>query len=206
VKISDIMTRDPIAVYDDGLRSEALNIMVTKKFRHLPVIFDTENYIGLLDIAKLVFDRLDGLESKVKAAQTMMTTLDLLERTGAVSAKQAQKIRKTHKTPDVNYVLDIANAQYAKGVEMPIVTGNFTVSKCAKVMKDAHVAGVIVVDGDLENPQLKGVITTKDMTRKVLHLKLDPKTTTVDAVMVRQTNSDSQSVVYRPHGTHCRRP
>jgi signal-transduction protein with cAMP-binding, CBS, and nucleotidyltransferase domain len=39
VKCSDIMTRDPIAVYADGSRNEALNIMISRRFRHLPVIY-----------------------------------------------------------------------------------------------------------------------------------------------------------------------
>ena len=64
--VSQVMTTDPIAVFDKGNRNEALNIMVSRRFRHLPVISEGESedheaggtsVVGLLDITKCVFDR-----------------------------------------------------------------------------------------------------------------------------------------------------
>lgn len=183
-KIYQIMTKDTIAVFDDGLRSEALNIMVSKKIRHLPVIFNNENYIGLLDLTKLVFDRLEFFENKIKSMEKMMETLELLERTGAIDEKKAQAIRKKNTIPDVNYVLDIKKLEYDKGTEIPVVNSEYTVSNCAKVMKDGHVAGCIVVDEDKNGSLLKGLITTKDFVRKVIHPNLNHQTVKVSEIMV----------------------
>jgi signal-transduction protein with cAMP-binding, CBS, and nucleotidyltransferase domain len=33
--VKDVMTRDPIAVYDKGSRNEALSIMISRKFRYV---------------------------------------------------------------------------------------------------------------------------------------------------------------------------
>jgi CBS domain-containing protein len=77
--VSEVMTLDPIAVFDQGSRNEALNIMISRKFRHLPVIVAgdeqgqvsglgaslTGNVGGVLDITKCVFERLEDLERKV---------------------------------------------------------------------------------------------------------------------------------------------
>lgn len=182
--VSQIMTRDPIAVYDNGSRNEALNIMVSRRIRHLPVIFDEENYIGLLDLTKCVYDRIEELEHKILEAQSLNSTIDLLERTGAVATTHAKLLK--HSIPDVQYVLKCANEQYEHGAEVPIVTPNSTIIECARTMRAARVAGVISVDGTAENPQLNGLITTKDIVRKVMHPRLSPSATTVTQVMTHK--------------------
>jgi hypothetical protein len=77
---------------------------VSRRFRHLPVIFDEENYIGLLDLTKCVYDRIEELEHKVKETENLNTTIDLLERTGAVATTHAKLLK--HTIPDVQYVLN----------------------------------------------------------------------------------------------------
>ena len=87
--VAQVMTANPIFVYDKGSRNEALNIMISRKFRHLPVMTEVDEYeedstfasqvIGLLDITKCVFERLDDLEKKVLEDQSIMTAMEVLE-------------------------------------------------------------------------------------------------------------------------------
>lgn len=85
------MTRDPIHVYDKDKASDALALMTSRKFRHLPVIsdivqegqgdtfqesensaqFDKQtNVVGLLDITRCIYDKLSDLENKAKEGKT----------------------------------------------------------------------------------------------------------------------------------------
>ena len=55
-----------------------------------------------------------------------------------------------------------------------------TVFECAKVMADAHISALVVVDDDRI---LIGIITERDLTQQVLAAGLDGKTTKVGDVM-----------------------
>lgn len=142
-RVISIMTRDPIAVYADGSRNEALNIMVGLRFRHLPVIYEQENYIALLDITKLIFDRLDELEKQMKKNISVMTTIELLERTGAVDQRDANEIRKQNIVPDLAYVLQQVSAHSTTG-DSASAKSTESIVQCAKTMRAARVAGVII--------------------------------------------------------------
>jgi len=52
-KVSDIMTRDVVAVLPTNTVQEAMAIMTTKRCRHLPVV-DQEQIVGLISIGDLV--------------------------------------------------------------------------------------------------------------------------------------------------------
>ena len=63
-----------------------------------------------------------------------------------------------------------------------------TIYKCAKIMAEANIAALIVVD---ENGMLIGIITERDMTQKILAIGIDPKTTQAGEVMT--ANPDTLS-------------
>lgn len=66
------------------------------------------------------------------------------------------------------------------------VTEKDTVLDCAKMMKELHVAAMIVVDGP---GKLIGIVTERDMVQRVLAKGLDPKTTTMADVMTRNPDT-----------------
>lgn len=56
VLVRQVMTANPLCVKSETTTAEALNTMLSKRCRHLPVI-DAEGHVGgLLDISKLLFD------------------------------------------------------------------------------------------------------------------------------------------------------
>jgi CBS domain-containing protein len=178
------MTRDPIAVYDKGSRNEALNIMVSRKFRHLPVITeDTDNttsVAGLLDITKCVFERLDDLEVRVNDDQSIISAMDVLERRGAVGAEHAVEIRKKHGCPDIAYVLSKMSGSTDI---LPEVNSKATVREAARVMKKSHSTAVLVTGNAEANEILAGIFTTKDIVLRVIAASLDSSITSVNRVM-----------------------
>lgn len=61
-----------------------------------------------------------------------------------------------------------------------------TVIECARLMKEIHVAAMIVVD---DQGKLIGIITERDMVQRVLAAGLDPNATMVGKVMTRNPDT-----------------
>jgi len=101
--VSRIMTPNPTSVLDTDNRNEALSIMTTRKFRHLPVLSSQtfaddgvnvpeNNVLGLLDITKCVFDRLGELEKKVNEDLDVISAMTTLEMNGTIESTFAQNV------------------------------------------------------------------------------------------------------------------
>jgi CBS domain-containing protein len=60
--VSTVMTKNPKCVQDDDSALDALEMMVDNRFRHLPVMDEKGAIIGLLDIAKCLYDAISVLE------------------------------------------------------------------------------------------------------------------------------------------------
>lgn len=56
-----------------------------------------------------------------------------------------------------------------------------TARAAARMMMEANTAAVVVLDGD----NLVGIVTERDLTRRILAAAVDPETTTLDAIMTR---------------------
>jgi hypothetical protein len=84
------MTPDPTHVYDKDKASAALFTMTSRKFRHLPVISDdmtvssesetSTNVVGLLDIARCIYDKLGDLDAKSQEDTTILNAMNALSR------------------------------------------------------------------------------------------------------------------------------
>ncbi|KAI8800778.1 hypothetical protein BJ742DRAFT_840332 [Cladochytrium replicatum] len=198
--VAQVMTPNPISVYDKGNRNEALNIMVERKFRHLPVITDisddldgdvddafsersvTSNVVGLLDITKCVFERLDDLERKVNEDQGIVQAMEVLERRGTLASEHVGQMRIQHACPDLSSVLSKIAVENGHD-DLPEVGIRATVSEAARVMKDIHATAVLVLNTIEGDEKLGGIFTTKDIVLRVVAAGLNPETTSVVRVM-----------------------
>ncbi|KNC96179.1 uncharacterized protein SPPG_08334 [Spizellomyces punctatus DAOM BR117] len=204
--VSAVMTRNPISVYDKGNRNEALNIMVSRRFRHLPVISDGlggpdddldddtlsemgagTSVVGLLDITKCVFERLDDLERKVSEDQNIINAMETLERRGSVASEHVGLVRQQHGCPDVGTVLSQMNVEHVDDI-VPEIGIKATVRDAARVMKANHQTAVLVSAGE-QDERIGGIFTTKDIVLRVLAASLDPTTTSVVRVMTPHPDS-----------------
>ncbi|KAI9203729.1 uncharacterized protein BJ171DRAFT_139419 [Polychytrium aggregatum] len=200
--VAEVMTPNPISVYDKGSRNEALSIMVERKFRHLPVIremvddddFDNgdedgpvSNVVGLLDITKCVFERLDELEKKVNEDQNIINAMEALERRGTAASDVVGAIRVQHACPDVASV--ILNSADQLQADVPEVSVKASVRDAAKVMKESHQTAVLVLAAPEGEDRLNGIFTTKDIVLRVVAAGLDPATTSVVRVMTPHPDS-----------------
>ena len=73
--VSAIMTRNPMVTRDTTSATEALELMVTRHFRHLPVCNEDGNVVGLLDIAKVFQEALGKVERSSSASEQLMSAM-----------------------------------------------------------------------------------------------------------------------------------
>ena len=72
VCVADVMTTHPVCVSEGTPTSVALEIMITKRCRHLPVINATDGCIvALLDVAKLLFDAMADAQGRSSSHRTL---------------------------------------------------------------------------------------------------------------------------------------
>ncbi|TPX62265.1 hypothetical protein PhCBS80983_g00496 [Powellomyces hirtus] len=206
--VSSVMTKEPISVYDKGNRNEALSVMVSRRFRHLPVISDSNDpgeddgdddpsfeagtstsVVGLLDITKCVFERLDDLERKVNEDENIISAMEALERRGSVASDHVGLMRSQHGCPDVGTILSQMDIEHMDSM-VPEISIKATVRDAAKAMKENNQTAVLVSAGEMDE-RIGGICTTKDIVLRVLAASLDPSTTSVVRVMTPHPDSIS---------------
>jgi CBS domain-containing protein len=194
--ISSVMTKNPIHLLATGHRNDALTIMLEKKFRHLPVLSkancedgsgETCTVVGILDITKCVFDRLDELSLKAHKDDALLQAFGTInENYGAELLGNISS--QIQGCPDVGSVL--AKISASPDYLVPEVTLRVNVKEAACLMKELHVTAVLVV-GSSEGEDVAGkslimiigIFTTKDIILRVLAAQLEPSNTSIVRVM-----------------------
>ncbi len=67
--VRDVMVSDPIAVSAEATRDEAMDLMLTNHFRHLPVTGADGSLLGMLSIRDLLRHQVDRLRDDVQSLQ-----------------------------------------------------------------------------------------------------------------------------------------
>ncbi|KAJ3477524.1 hypothetical protein NLJ89_g12412 [Agrocybe chaxingu] len=73
--VSQIMTRNPMVTRDSTSATEALQLMVSRHFRHLPVCNEDGNVVGLLDITKVFHEALGKVERSSAASEQLFSAM-----------------------------------------------------------------------------------------------------------------------------------
>ncbi|GAQ87513.1 CBS / octicosapeptide/Phox/Bemp1 (PB1) domains-containing protein [Klebsormidium nitens] len=188
--VSDVMTRQPRFVEAESSAVKALQIMVTGKFRHLPVVENNE-VIALLDITKCLYDAIARMERAVEK--------------GTELAQFAED--RWGKDADLSSYLKVAEsmlqptlAQVIKGSKVALVLPSDSVLDATRRMRDLKVHAVIVAT---EGRPL-GILTSKDILMRVVAVGLKPDETPVADVMTKkpETTSLETTIVDALHIMH----
>ncbi|KAJ2963791.1 hypothetical protein NQZ79_g1211 [Umbelopsis isabellina] len=173
--VAQIMTRDPMCVTADTSAQDALNLMVSRGFRHLPVCNDEGDIFGLLDITKCLYEALDKMERAFGSSRKLYDALEGVEKewsNGPIQLVQyMEALREKMSCPDITTVLDGAYP-----VEVSVKT---QVRDVAKLMKEHHTTAVLVKD----HGGLAGIFTSKDIVLRVIAAGLAPDNCSVVRVM-----------------------
>jgi CBS domain-containing protein len=71
-KVSEIMTANPVTIGPDESATDALNLMRSKKFRHLPVVKD-DKIIGMVSVRDLFDAALEMLENDLQSCEAFIS-------------------------------------------------------------------------------------------------------------------------------------
>ncbi|KAG1470776.1 hypothetical protein G6F56_002486 [Rhizopus delemar] len=173
--VSQIMTKNPLCVTLDTSATEALDLMVSKGFRHLPVRNENGDIFGLLDITKCLYQTLEKLERAFDSSKKLYDALEGVERNWANDNSKMtdylDNLRETMACPTLRSVLD--------GTLPAEVKHKANVRDIAILMKEAHTTAVLVT----RSHKLQGIFTSKDIVLRVIAAGLNPDNTTVARVM-----------------------
>ncbi|KAI9021536.1 hypothetical protein CLU79DRAFT_753718 [Phycomyces nitens] len=181
--VSLIMTPGPMCVTADTSATDALNLMVTRGFRHLPVCNEEGDIFGLLDITKCLYEALDKMERAFGSSRKLYDALEGVEREWSGSpvqlAQYMETLRDKMSCPDLNTVLD--------GSLPAQVNVKVNVRDVARLMKEYHTTAVLVSDRE----GLAGIFTTKDVVLRVIAAGLNPENCSVVRVMTPHPDTAS---------------
>ncbi|TDH72005.1 hypothetical protein CCR75_001030 [Bremia lactucae] len=199
--VGDVMTRHPVFVSMDDPAIDALISMLQGKFRHLPVVERNGPVVGILSIAKCLYDAIRKMEKSEQSSMALRHTLEKEmksrvnghARTGNVSQLLGSMVNKMF-SPDIKTVIE------DEGVEAPHVQRFTSVYDVAKLMASSK-KGALVVN---TRGYYCGIFTPKEMLEKVLARGLPVHTTPVCEVMLDKDVSitGAMSVMDAMHTMH----
>lgn len=67
--VSEVMVSEPVSVTPEARRAEALELMLSNHFRHLPIIDEAGTAIGMLSIRHLLTNRVERLEGHMASLE-----------------------------------------------------------------------------------------------------------------------------------------
>ncbi|KAF9583163.1 hypothetical protein BGW38_010121 [Lunasporangiospora selenospora] len=177
-RVADIMTPNPMVVTTDRSATDALNLMVQKGFRHLPVQNEDSEIVGLLDITKCLYESLAKMERAYGQSKKLYDALEGVDKEWGGMQNMAmiqymENLREKMMCPDLNSVLD--------GSPAAEVSVKATVREAAKLMKERRVTAVLVMDQN--GIDIAGIFTSKDIVLRVIAAQLEPSNCTVVRVM-----------------------
>lgn len=176
VTIDKIMTPNPLCAKTDTSATDALDLMVRKGFRHLPVMDENHDISGILDITKCFYDAMEKLERAYSSSRALHSALEGVQ--AELGSSQPQQIiqyvetlRQKMSGPTLESVLT--------GIPPATVSVRTSVKEAAGIMKQNHTTAVLVQD----QGAITGIFTSKDVVLRVIAAGLDPSVCSVVRVM-----------------------
>lgn len=176
ITIAEIMTKNPLCARTDTSATDALDLMVRKGFRHLPVMDENQDISGILDITKCFYDAMEKLERAYSSSRKLYDALEGVQ--SELGSSQPQQIiqyvealRLKMSGPTLESVLD--------GRPPTTVSVRTSVREAAILMKENHTTAVLVQD----QGSITGIFTSKDVVLRVIAPGLDPSNCSVVRVM-----------------------
>ncbi|GAQ44456.1 hypothetical protein AtubIFM55763_011299 [Aspergillus tubingensis] len=176
ITVSEIMTKNPLCARTDTSATDALDLMVRKGFRHLPVMDENQDISGVLDITKCFYDAMEKLERAYSSSRKLYDALEGVQTELGSSQPQqiiqyVEALRHKMSGPTLETVLD--------GMPPTTVSVRTTVKDAAALMREHHTTALLVQD----QGSITGIFTSKDIVLRVIAPGLDPSTCSVVRVM-----------------------
>jgi CBS domain-containing protein len=180
--VSEVMTASPQCVRSSENAVDALCTMVERRFRHLPVLDAHGAVVGVLDIAKCLYDAISRLERHLSSASTALSSAILTSMPGGHAGSSAQQmvdglVQKLF-APTLADLLHSTNASTGAA---PTIGPGETAQLAAQRMAERKSALLVASASD----QCVGILTPKDLLFRLVAKGLGGETTPVDTIMTR---------------------
>lgn len=173
--VSDIMTSNPICAKKNTLAQDALNLMVVRGFRHLPIV-DGLKVVGVLDITRCYQVAVERLEKILKSNDKDKNELIDSSHSnwlGSSARRYLASMKNLLNGPKLSDLLDEKTcAIYCQSTD--------SVEMAAIAMRRKKTTAVLVRDS---NERVVGIITSKDVVARVFGKGINVKTCKVESVM-----------------------
>lgn len=204
ITVSEIMTKNPLCARTDTSATDALDLMVRKGFRHLPVMDENQDISGVLDITKCFYDAMEKLERAYSSSRKLYDALEGVQTELGSSQPQqiiqyVEALRHKMSGPTLETVLD--------GMPPTTVSVRTTVKDAAALMREHHTTALLVQD----QGSITGIFTSKDIVLRVIAPGLDPSTCSVVRVMTPHpdfapSDMSIQAALRKMHGQSLQLP
>lgn len=185
-KVHEIMTKNVQFANAHQTATEALTTMITGGFRHLPVMDNEGDVVGVLDITKCLYDALFRLEKLDRSSKKITEALNDVQKhfedMPPMFAQQCEAMRQKLLCPDLRSI--------TRETIPPEVSSRATVREAAKAMRQAKSTAVLIFE---EKSRLAGIFTSKDVVLRVVAVKSDPSNTSIIRVMTPHPDSVSET-------------
>ncbi|KAL4093737.1 hypothetical protein PRIC1_011168 [Phytophthora ramorum] len=170
--VASVMTTKPTCVFMEDQAIEAITKMLEGRFKHLPVLASDGTPQGMLDISKCLYDAITCLEKVQQSTEAAASEFSRDLGTGSNLQRLLGPMMEKMVRPTVGDALD--------GELMPpVIDIHTTAARAAKLMSNTKKAAIVLGD----EHELCGMVTTKDLLRKLVAKGLYAETTTVEEVM-----------------------
>ncbi|AGO13535.1 AaceriAGL347Cp [[Ashbya] aceris (nom. inval.)] len=192
----DVVTWGPVTVDDSAPVNTALELMVVRRIRHLPVLqAGSGEVLGVLDITKCFQQALARLERAAVGATRLQDALNDVAGDAAGERRRVllsiARVVRQMEVPNLQWML--ASRQYATG--LAVASPTTTVREALTLMRRHDTTAVLIHDVEplvagaqgLPSPHVRlrrgtdayniiGIFTSKDVVCRVLQQGLDPET------------------------------
>lgn len=184
--VAQIMTREPKCVKSDTLATDALDTMVSRGFRHLPICNEDGDVVGLLDITKCLHEALEKMERAYGSSQKLYAALEGVEKEWSNQPPHILRymgiLREKMACPNLTNVLN---------GRPPVEVGpRASVKDIARLMRENRTTAVLV----MERGTISGIFTSKDVVLRVIAAGLDPSKCPVVRVMTPHPDTAPSSM------------
>ena len=185
--VNEVMTAQPKCVCSEDSALDALEMMVENRFQHLPVLDESGCVVGVLDIAKCLYEAISALEHVQESEESKGPDADSVALVGAMAtamqkaggAKNKAQMAAMQQLMEQMFGGSLPTLRTIIGKEHYVsVKSTSNVREAADVMAQAR-KGVLIVD----EGELVGIFTPKDMLSRVIAKGLSPDLTSVASVM-----------------------
>jgi len=180
VAAASAMTSSPRCVHQDSGALDALEIMVENRFRHLPVVDENESIVGVLDIAKCLYDAVSKMEriensSTDKAGAELQAVKDAMKKVKNVDvAKRLMQSVQDMFSGGIPTLQDVIDKKSVQEFFPP----DSGILEVAESMSRTRSAVLIV-----QKERLVGILTPKDILFRMVAKELEPSRLVTSSIM-----------------------